>query len=232
MTRLPELWFWEDDRPRHPGEDMAVDELLLRSCPAHAVLRCYRWSVEAASVGFAHDAGRARLEIGPNVPLVRRWTGGGLVRHGQDQTYTLVVPFSEESGAVHPDGGWRNSVEIYHRVHAALAAALRDAGLAADLAADGSQRLDTACFAAPVRHDVVGADGRKLAGAGHRRTRYGVLHQGSIACESGIGLEEARRLVRRMADHLADRVRAMPEELVPDRSAVRELAAARYPLLD
>ncbi len=231
MTQLPELWFWEDDSPRPPGEDMAVDELLLRSRPRRAVLRCYRWSEEAASIGFAHDAGSARRELGPDVPLVRRWTGGGLVRHGQDQTYSLVVPFPEEAGAGNPAAGWRNSVEIYHRVHAALAAAMRDAGLAADLATDGLQMLDTACFAAPVRHDVVAGDGRKLAGAGHRRTRYGVLHQGSMACGGGLGLVEAGRLVRSMADHLADRVLPMPGELVPDGNAVTKLAAARYPLL-
>jgi lipoate-protein ligase A len=37
----------------------------------------------------------------------------------------------------------------------------------------------TACFQKPVRFDIVAAD-RKLSGAAQRRTREGLLHQGSI----------------------------------------------------
>lgn len=36
------------------------------------------------------------------------------------------------------------------------------------------------CFAGPTLHDVMKADGRKICGGAQRRTRNGVLHQGSI----------------------------------------------------
>jgi lipoate-protein ligase A len=39
--------------------------------------------------------------------------------------------------------------------------------------------LDNECFAKPVRADVM-IDGRKIAGAAQRRTRRGLLQQGSI----------------------------------------------------
>lgn len=42
-----------------------------------------------------------------------------------------------------------------------------------------------ACFEKPVRWDIISGDGRKLAGAGQRRGREGVLHQGSVAVPAG-----------------------------------------------
>ena len=37
-----------------------------------------------------------------------------------------------------------------------------------------------ACFSSPVLYDVIGLDRRKLCGGAQRRTRKGLLHQGSI----------------------------------------------------
>jgi lipoate-protein ligase A len=55
------------------------------------------------------------------------------------------------------------------------------------------------CFANPVRADVM-IDGRKIAGAAQRRTRGGLLHQGSIQhVDLGNGLAE------RFASKLSER---------------------------
>jgi lipoate-protein ligase A len=40
---------------------------------------------------------------------------------------------------------------------------------------------DSCCFVNPVEHDLVDGAGRKIAGAGQRRTKHGLLHQGSVA---------------------------------------------------
>ena len=116
--------------------------------------------------------------------LVRRWTGGGIVFHGDDLTYSIVVPAStpvfDES-----------SIAIYEKIHRALCGALVDTGqravIAGGLDSGGFSAATRAavnasgynCFANPVRADVM-MDGRKIAGAAQRRTRRGVLQQGSI----------------------------------------------------
>ena len=65
-------------------------------------------------------------------------------------------------------------------IHEALTAALNEVGPRARLIAEDSAVESAACFEKPVAWDVVDGDGRKLAGAGQRRTRRGLLHQGSV----------------------------------------------------
>jgi len=59
-----------------------------------------------------------------------------------------------------------------------------------ELARDQSPKLSEVCFANPVRADIM-LNGRKVAGAAQRRTRAGLLHQGSIQrVDLGNGLAE------------------------------------------
>ena len=112
--------------------------------------------------------------------LVRRWTGGGIVLHGDDLTYSIVIPASD---SVFDE----SSLAIYEKVHRALAQALNRVGRRTELV--GSARCadrtpqrgvpTNNCFANPVRADVM-MDGRKIAGAAQRRTHRGLLQQGSI----------------------------------------------------
>ena len=79
-----------------PGEsahNMAVDAMLLESAPAlgHPVLRFYSWSERAATFGYFQkyaEVERATLLR----PLIRRPTGGGLVPHDADWTYSAIFP--------------------------------------------------------------------------------------------------------------------------------------------
>jgi lipoate-protein ligase A len=68
---------------------------------------------------------------------------------------------------------------VYQRVHAALSGALREIGIATVLTEANAPKLSEACFANPVVSDVI-ENGRKIAGAAQRKTRSGLLHQGSI----------------------------------------------------
>src|SRR5207253_800493 len=119
--------------------------------------------------------------------LVRRWTGGGIVFHGEDLTYSIVVPAGDSAFL-------ESSMSIYEKVHRALCDALNASGECAVLATvaalyerrnEGNSALidrrysEGACFVNPVQADVL-LDGRKIAGAAQRRTRRGLLHQGSI----------------------------------------------------
>jgi lipoate-protein ligase A len=145
---------------------MAIDEALLREV-REPVLRIYEWSVPAVSLGYFQAAALAGER-----PFVRRYTGGGLVDHAHDVTYTLVVPRK------HP---WMelSAPESYCHVHRGVQAALAACGIESDLTSAAHAVESDACFAKPVRFDIVAAE-RKLSGAAQRRTREGLLHQGSI----------------------------------------------------
>lgn len=150
-----------------PAWNMAVDEALLRLIE-RPVLRVYGWNVPAVSLGYFQS-----WQVAPaGRPFVRRYTGGGLVDHAQDVTYTIVLP------RVHPLASI-STAESYSKIHEGIGAAIQKIGVEAKLAATCDEGDGTACFQKAVKFDVKSGD-RKLAGAAQRRNRQGMLHQGSI----------------------------------------------------
>ncbi len=152
---------------------MAVDEALLEAsaalgCP---ILRTYGWSRPAATFGyFQHHA-----EIGaltPLRPLIRRATGGGLVPHGADWTYSVVVPPCHVR--------YRVSAEASYRLqHEWLRSAFTAVGVETELAPCCDSRGPGQCFIGAEKHDLLHR-GFKIAGAAQRRNRSGLLIQGSV----------------------------------------------------
>jgi lipoate-protein ligase A len=168
-----ELTVVYDQEPHAAALNMAIDEVLLRSARA-PLLRIYRWAQPAVSFGYFGKLALVK-ESWPGRDLVRRWTGGGIVPHGEDVTYSVIVPrdcpFFRLSAA-----------ESYEYIHGAVAAALNSTDHTdhtAHLAFEVAPKLSEACFENAVRHDVL-VNGSKVAGAAQRRTRHGLLHQGSI----------------------------------------------------
>jgi len=78
-----------------------------------------------------------------------------------------------------------------------------------------------ACFANPVNADVM-SDGRKIAGAAQRRTRHGLLQQGSI---QGINLfaDLERSLARELSEDFGEKT--LSESIVERAS---HIAAGKY----
>jgi lipoate-protein ligase A len=191
MTRRLLLWI---DAVKRPGpEAMAVDEWLLETAD-RPVLRVYGWAGTWGSVGYFGKLEEARAAF-RGVEWVRRWTGGGTVDHRADWTYTLVVPAGETLAAL-------RGAESYRVIHAALAEALRGEGIGARLSDGADETGAGVCFENPVSHDLVDGRGRKLAGAGQRRTVRGLLHQGSVAagCDEKISGLRAERLAGALAE--------------------------------
>jgi len=192
--------------------NMAIDEALLEQS-ALPVLRFYGWRRPSLSFGYFGKFAEVAAEADTR-DLVRRWTGGGSVLHGEDLTYSLVTPAGFPAFACGP-------AAIYAALHAAIRDVLVAEGRDAQLAAADAPKISDACFANPVRDDVL-LLGRKIAGAAQRRTRSGFLHQGSIQLSD---LAETFR--DRFARALSPRVKA--EEIPADtlrRAAV--LAAEKY----
>jgi lipoate-protein ligase A len=207
-----------------PARNMAIDEALLREVQA-PVLRVYGWNVPAVSLGYFQPTSfvpEGRL-------FVRRYTGGGLVDHARDVTYTVVLP------RAHP---WMqlSAPASYEQIHLGVQAALAACGIASELTPTASTIESEACFQKPVRFDLVAADA-KLSGAAQRRTREGLLHQGSILLPDparngdlwkGFAQAFAKRLELALKPgDLSDAEKTRTETLESERYATREWNHAR-----
>lgn len=157
-----------DPEPHSGALNMAIDEVLLRQAEL-PVLRIYHWAQPAVSFGY-FGAWAAAEKAWPRRELARRWTGGGIVPHGSDFTYTLIVPASV----------WRASPSnSYRLIHEQIAALLQRAGVVVKAAPQAGRKISEACFENSAEHDLL-MSSQKIAGAAQRRTRFGLLHQGSI----------------------------------------------------
>jgi lipoate-protein ligase A len=165
-----ELLVYDDREARAAALNMAVDEALLETT-ASPTLRFYRWRGLALSFGYFGAYADVADQRGDR-EIVRRWTGGGVVPHGDDLTYSIIIPASHPFFA-------HSSLAIYSEVHETIRTALEANGIKATLANSVSPRISEHCFANAVRADVL-SGGQKIAGAAHRRSRAGLLHQGSI----------------------------------------------------
>ena len=173
---------------------MAVDFLLLRRSPAPTAIRFrhYEWRNPAFTFGFGQKVAWVREQLPPDeqFDICRRPTGGGIVDHRQDWTYTLVIPREHEF--------WEERAATSYRVvHDCLAQVLRELGQpaivkrqpesAAVPAPGGLAQMMTAslepsvCFQRAELYDVISErTGEKIAGAAQKRNKQGLLFQGSI----------------------------------------------------
>ncbi len=167
---LNALHVYEDNEARSAAMNMAVDEALLEFARTPS-LRFYCWRTASLSFGYFGTFASV-AEHQTDRDIVRRWTGGGSVFHGRDFTYSLVLPARHASA----------SRSVYAAVHEAIRRAL-SGSVEVSLADAAAPKISDACFANPVEADVM-ANGQKIAGAAQRRTRAGLLHQGSIQLDS------------------------------------------------
>jgi lipoyl(octanoyl) transferase len=220
MKFFEQLDVYYEMTPSPAAINMAIDETLLDSARVPSV-RFYRWQSPALSFGYFGKFADVADYAGER-DLVRRWTGGGIVFHGEDLTYSVVIPAGD------PVFG-KSPMSIYAAIHAALRDALVANGEPAELAPAASA-VDAgaavtdrgySCFANPVQADVI-IDGRKVAGAAQRRTGRGLLQQGSIQhVELGNGLSE--RFLKALSSSC--RTRWIEREIL---ERAEKIAAHRY----
>jgi len=170
---MSETWLLLDSGPGAADFNMALDDALLESAAARAqpVLRFYSWTERAATFGYSQRY-REIERLTLLRPLIRRPTGGGLVPHDADWTYSLVFP---------PAHWWHTlrARESYERVHAWLRDAFARIGVGTALSPCCRKEVPSQCFVGAERHDLLW-QGRKIAGAAQRRNKLGLLIQGSI----------------------------------------------------
>jgi lipoate-protein ligase A len=204
--------FFTDAEPRPASVNMAMDEILLEEISV-PVLRVYRWLQPSVSFGYFEKYSGIENQH-PGRELVRRWTGGGVVLHGEDFTYSLIIPRDYPLGKMRP-------AQSYLAIHELITQTMQESGISASLTAGSQPKISTSCFENAVRHDVL-LGSRKIAGAAQRRTLHGLLHQGSIQ-----SMEVPDDFAEKFAAKLAAKVMQRPLKQ-SELSAAIGLAESKY----
>lgn len=174
-------WFYLESGRGAPAWNMALDEALLEFAGelGRPVLRFYGWTEAAATFGY-FQAYEQISKWTSLRPLIRRPTGGGLVPHDRDWTYTLVFPPSHEWHSTRAE-------ESYRRAHDWISRAFEQISVTTELARAAVHEQPGQCFIGAEKFDLLHR-GRKIAGAAQRRNKHGLLIQGSVQ-EQPAGVE-------------------------------------------
>ena len=160
---------------------MALDEVAAETVAAGgpATVRLYRWVPATLSLGYGNDVDvvdRAFCKE-RGITVTRRPTGGGAIYHGsaEDIAYSIVAPADEFPGDV---------TESYRQLLQPVVDAFERFGVDVSFAAERRGALwSPACYLRELdpAHDLVGPDGRKIAGNAQYRTRDAIVQHGSLS---------------------------------------------------
>jgi len=156
---------------------MAVDEALLSNFKEGdlPIFRLYRWESSLSLGRFSKLDVSIDLEIlkNQNLPFVRRMSGGGILVHGGDISYSLILPREslKETGVKQSYAYLcKFLINFYERL------ALR-AEFAYDLEVTISK--SPICMLANEPYDII-IDGKKIGGNAQRYTKNALFQHGSI----------------------------------------------------
>ena len=163
--------------------NMAVDEALLLSFDPSVslpILRFYGWNPPALSLGRFQDAA-AVLDLercrAAALPLVRRISGGGVIYHGDELTYSIVC-------APHHLPPSTSIKESFRILTGFLLLFYTKLGLFPSYAMDIRQgghlgERTPFCFAGQESYDIL-IQGKKIGGNAQRRLKQVIFQHGSI----------------------------------------------------
>lgn len=162
--------------------NMAIDEAVLKNACIRqegATLRFYTWSAPAISIGCLQKIpGNFDLAQSEQLGLkaVRRPSGGRIVLHKGDLTYSLV--FAENNPTI-PQG----IMASYQKISQAVKWGLNSLGIPAQLCPERKINRSPFCFSLVARYEIL-VHGKKIIGNAQKRERGAVLQQGSIMMEN------------------------------------------------
>ena len=176
-----------DTKPLSGSWNMAVDDFLLRSLgdAPQTILRFYAWERPTVSLGYsqkAHKAVDVDLCKKNGVDIVRRMTGGKLVLHHREVTYSLCSSDAETFTPLLRDS--------YKQISEGLIMGLEKMGLTPSLAQDppiSTKKGDLPCFAFPAQNEIE-VGGEKIVGSAQRREGTRFIQHGSIPLADDEGL--------------------------------------------
>jgi lipoyl(octanoyl) transferase len=185
-----------DPVPAAGSWNMAVDEFLFASLPdgPETSVRFYQWTRPTVSLGCSQDLRRVAdvdycRENG--IDIVRRITGGKLVLHHREVTYSVCSSDTATFSAT--------LAESYRLISRGLMSGLSRIGLRVSLAGPPPSeyvRGTLPCFSHPGL-DEVEWDGKKIIGSAQKRVGGKFLQHGSIPLAKDEALLRAVSLLER-----------------------------------
>ena len=158
---------------------MACDEIMCDSIPEKFILRFYNWKEPGITFGYSQRhhfvADAARKEGKQNFSMTRRPTGGGIVYHETDLTFSFIF---------HYPGEFFKPLEIYKRIHNAINSQYALSGHKFNLLEKKNSDYDINnptmdCFQKPVDMDIL-RNGKKALGGALRKFGDYTLYQASL----------------------------------------------------
>lgn len=175
-----------------PCENMALDEALIENfqITKTPILRLYSWEKDAFSIGYFQNPTQIQNfeQFGKN--FTRRITGGGLLLHGYDISYSLILPPSMLEG--------KSVKASYEYLCQFLSTFYKKLGFQVNFAKDIMEdKLSKSVFCQVgfEPYDMI-IQGKKVGGNAQKRTREIIYQHGSIPLHvdsrplSGTSLEE------------------------------------------
>ena len=202
---------------------MALDEALLREALLREVstptLRIYDWESPWVTFGYFQKIEEVHASF-PGIPVVRRWTGGGMVSHGADLTFSLIIPSGEKVASESP-------TVLYKALHGRLAEWIQShLPVSVDFAGVGEVKTGSSCFQAPANDDLL-IHGTKVLGGALRRSGGGLLYQGSLSVSDIPGWDSLLISPQRWAEAFSDSLEIRELGALTLKEA-RELVRTRY----
>jgi len=146
------------------------------------ILTFYEWGGPALTYGYFVNPDDYLVKN--SFQMGKRPTGGGILFHSIDCAFSLIIPSSHPKLSL-------NTLENYRLVNGLIREALLSLGFKVEILEQGCTHLRF-CMAKPTVYDLV-IEGKKAVGAAQRRSKEGLLHQGSIALRMP-GLQEKAAL--------------------------------------
>lgn len=161
-------------------ENMSIDRDLLASLEETPLLRFYGW--RSPGITYGHFIKPEKFLNLDEIhcsgwELARRPTGGGIIFHLWDFTFSFLLPASHPSFS-------HNTLNNYALVNSMVADSLEELidikKISLLQAVKANAGTEYFCMAQPTIYDLI-INGKKVGGAAQRKTKKGFLHQGSLS---------------------------------------------------
>ena len=163
------------DKSLNAKENMATDDALLSSYNENdsAIFRLYSWE-NSFTIGVSQKFENYPISSLYKGNYAKRITGGGVLFHGHDLSYSLVIPTKLLDGL--------NIKESYERICLFILKFYKKIGLDAKYVKDCNTielSKNEYCQVGFEAYDIL-VDGKKIGGNAQRRTKKAIFQHGSI----------------------------------------------------
>jgi len=181
---------------KNAKENMAEDEALLKSFKEndYPIFRLYTWDKESLTIGISQQVEGYTFLNEKKEKIAKRITGGGVLFHGHDLSYSLIIPSKFLSEY--------NIKQSYELICSFILEFYKKLGLNVCYAKDDKNIIlskSEYCQVGFEAYDII-VNGQKIGGNAQRRTKKAIFQHGSIPIistkneahhdKSGLSLED------------------------------------------